>query len=59
MAINVVNSSHVIKLSFFMIHEMWHGDFRIRLVKKLKVHGNLYIDAHGHKVVTLENMEVC
>jgi hypothetical protein len=39
--------------------EMWLADFRMRSAKKLKVHRNLHLDAHGHKVVTLENVEVC
>ena len=39
--------------------EMWLADFRMRSAKKLEVHRNLHVDAHGHKVVTLENVEVC
>ena len=39
--------------------EMWLADFRMRSAKKLEVHRNLHIDSHGHKVVTLENVEVC
>ena len=39
--------------------EMWLADFRMRSAKKLEVHRNLHLDAHGHKVVTLENVEVC
>ena len=31
----------------------------MRSAKKLEVHRNLHIDSNGHKVVTLENMEVC
>ena len=38
---------------------MWLADFRMRSAKKLEVHRNLHIDSNGHKVVTLENMEVC
>ena len=34
-------------------------DFQMRSSKKLEVHINLHIDIHGHKVVTLENVEVC
>ena len=37
---------------------MWLADFHMKLAKKLEVHKNLYIDTHGHKVVTLENVEV-
>ena len=37
--------------------EMWLADFRMRSTKKLEVHRNLHIDSHGHKVVTLENVE--
>ena len=39
--------------------EMWLADFRMRSAKKLEVHRNVHIDTHGHKVVTLENVEVC
>jgi hypothetical protein len=39
--------------------EMWLADFRMRSAKKLEIHRNLHLDAHGHKVVTLENVEVC
>jgi hypothetical protein len=39
--------------------EMWLADFRMRSAKKLEVYRNLHLDAHGHKVVTLENVEVC
>jgi hypothetical protein len=42
-----------------MRQEMWLADFRMRSAKKLEVHRNLHIDNHGHKVVTLENVEVC
>jgi hypothetical protein len=33
--------------------------FPYAISKKLEVHRNLYLDAHGHKVETLENVEVC
>ena len=39
--------------------EMWLANFCMRSAKKLKVQRNLDIDTHGHKVVTLENVEVC
>ena len=39
--------------------EMWLVDFCMRSTKKLEVHRNLHIDTYGHKVVTLENVEVC
>ena len=38
---------------------MWLADFHMRLEKKLEVYKNLHIDTHGHKMVTLENVEVC
>ena len=31
----------------------------MKLAKKLKIHIKLHIDSHGHKVMTLENVEVC
>ena len=31
----------------------------MRSAKKLEVHKKLHIDANGHKVVILENVEVC
>lgn len=34
-------------------HEMWFKVFRMQLTKKLKVHHNIHIDAHGYKVMTL------
>ena len=39
--------------------EMWLADYRMRSAKKLEVHRNIHIGAHGRKVVTLENVEVC
>ena len=33
--------------------------FLYEVNKKLEVHLNLHINTHGHKVVTLENVEVC
>ena len=39
--------------------EMWLADFRMRSAKKLEVHRNIHMDGRGHKMVTLENVEVC
>ena len=39
--------------------DMWFADFRMRAAKKLEVYRNLHIDSHGHKVMILENVEVC
>ena len=43
----------------FLRQEMWLADSHMRSVKKLEVYKNLYVDIHGYKVVTLENVELC
>ena len=44
-------------MTIFRIFRIRCG-LRMPLAKKLKVHRNIHIDVHGHKVVTLENVEV-
>ena len=39
--------------------KMWLADFCMMSAQKLKVHKNLHINTHGHKLVTLENVEMC
>ena len=39
--------------------KMWLAVFRMRSTKNLEVHRNMHFDVKGHKVVTLENIEVC
>ena len=54
---DVANSSPRNKIRV-LYQEMWLADFCMRSAKKLEVHQNLHIDTQGHKVVTLENVEV-
>jgi len=39
--------------------EMWLGDFRLRSTKKLDVHRAIHVNGEGHKVITLEGIDVC
>ena len=39
--------------------EMGLADFHMCSTKKLEVHYNIHMDGQGHKMVTLENVEVC